>query len=112
LYPAEDTVSGQFMFASGAHGTGVWNFNAGIALDQTDIVGDQGKISFSIFGKEPIVLESITSREEFPIVNPLHIQQPLIQTIVDHLLGTGSCPTVAEDVLITSWVMDKMLGRI
>jgi len=41
--------------------------------------------------------------------NPPHIQQPLIQTIVDDLLGRGSCPSTGETARRTSRVMDAAL---
>ena len=111
LYPAEDTVSGHFVFANGAHGTGIWNFNSMIYQDRTEVVGTKGKLTFSVFGNSSIILETKSGKETFSIENPLHIQQPLIQTIVNQLLGSGVCPSSGEDALPTNWVMDKLLGR-
>ena len=48
-------------------------------------------------------------RQEFSYDDPPHIQQPLIQTIVDELLGCGSCPSHGESALRTAVVMDKVL---
>ena len=112
LYAAEDMVSGNFLFANGAHGTGIWNFNSTVYQDRTEVVGTKGKLTFSIFGNSSIVLDTASGMNTFSIENPLHIQQPLIQTIVNQLLGTGTCPSTGESALITSWVMDKLLGRI
>ncbi|MCK4793694.1 MAG: hypothetical protein KAV87_58740 [Desulfobacteraceae bacterium] len=41
-----------------------------------------------------------------------HIQQPLIQTIVDELTGAGRCPSTGNSAAQTSWVIDKILNRI
>jgi hypothetical protein len=38
------------------------------------------------------------------------VQQPLIQTVVDELLGLGRCPSTGESAARTNWVMDQMLG--
>ena len=111
LYEAEDTVSGYFRFASGAHGSGLWNFNSNPYLDRTEIIGTKGKISFAIFGNEPLLLETKNERREISAENPRHIQQPLIQTIVDQLLGRGLCPSTGDDALSTYRIMDLLLGR-
>ncbi len=112
IYPVEDTVSGFFNFENGLNGTGIWNFNSVSYLDRTELVGTKGKLIFSIFGNDSIQLETVSGTQTFPIENPLHIQQPLIQTIVNQLLGVGACPSTGETALATSWVMDKLLGRL
>jgi len=37
------------------------------------------------------------------------VHQPLIQTIVDELNGTGTCPSTGESGARTAWVMDRIL---
>lgn len=110
-YPAEDTVSGHFRFTSGALGTGLWNFNSTPYLDRTEIIGSRGKISFAIFSNDPLFLETPAGREYIEAPNPKHIQQPLIQSIVDHLLGKVTCPSTGDDALSTYRVMEQLLGR-
>jgi len=109
LYPAEDMVSGTFVFESGVHGVGVWNFGSFDEVDLTEIVGSEGKISFSTYDDQPVVLTTSNGVTEFAIEYPPHIQQPLIQTVVDELLGVGRCPSTGESAARTSWVMDQML---
>ncbi len=109
LYPAEDIVTGNFIFQSGVHGIGVWCFSAFSQCDNTEIIGTKGKLSFSTFDASPVVLITSGHVEQFTIENPLHIQQPLIQTIVDELNGEGRCPSTGETGARTSWVMDRML---
>lgn len=111
IYPAEDVVSGVFLFESGIHGAGTWNFSASENSDRTEIIGEKGKITFATFGESDIVLEDSRGKQQFAIKNPSHIQQPLIQSIVDELLGKGKCPSTGASGSRTSWVMDKMLGR-
>ena len=55
-YRAEDIVTGTYLFESGVHGIGNWCFSAFEDVDVNEIVGSKGKITFSIFGNEPIVL--------------------------------------------------------
>ncbi len=109
LYDAEDIVTANFVFESRIQGTGVWCFSAFEDYDMNEIVGTKGKISFSTFGSEPIVLINEKGKQEFDIENPLHIQQPLIQTVVDELVGKGRCPSTGETAARTSWVMDQIM---
>jgi predicted dehydrogenase len=109
MYAAEDIVSGTFRFASGAHGIGSWCFAAYEDRDTVEIVGSAGIVRFSTFEEEPVVLENEDGTVELQIDNPPHVQQPLIQTVVDALLGRGTCPSTGESAARTSWVMDELL---
>lgn len=108
-YPAEDVVVGSFQFESGVLGTGSWCFTSFQKVDQTEIVGSQGKISFSTFGDDPVLLTTAEGRQPFSIPYPAHIQQPLIQQIVNQLNGVGRCPSTGESAARTNWVMDQLL---
>ena len=109
-YAAEDVVAGSFVFESGVHAVGAWSFTAGIRQDRTEIIGTAGRISYATFGTDPIVVTTQAGTSEIAIDHPAHIQQPLIQTVVDALRGTGSCPSTGESAARTSWVMDRMLA--
>jgi predicted dehydrogenase len=108
-YPAEDVVVGSFAFASGVHGVGVWSFASSQNVDQTEIIGDRGKLTFASFADVPITLTTDDGVQQFTIDHPLHLQQPLIQTIVDELNGVGQCPSTGVSGARTTWVMDQML---
>jgi len=110
-YEAEDIVTGSFQFESGVHGIGAWCFTAGDKSDVTRIVGSEGEISFSTFDTRPIELKTAGGVTEFSVANPPHIEQPLIQTIVDELCGSGVCPSTGDTAARTSWAMDQMLSR-
>jgi predicted dehydrogenase len=111
LYPAEDIVAGSFMFEAGTLGTGIWCFTTGQKEDVVEIVGDKGRISFATFGfaNEPVRLETLNTAEEFIIPHPPHIQQPMIQAIVNELNGQGKSPSTGDSGARTSRVMDQML---
>lgn len=108
-YPAEDLVTGAFRFASGVQGTGTWCFTGFTRCDQTEIVGSHGKISYAAFDPTPVVLTTNDGVKEFYTAHPPHIQQPLIQTVVNELNGIGRCPSSGDSAARTSWVMDEML---
>ncbi len=109
LFPAEDTVTSAFSFKSGAQGAGVWNFTAYDEVDTVEIIGTQGKISFASFADEPVILTTAADTVTFNISHPPHVQQPLIQTVVDELTGAGRCPSTGESAARTNWVMDQLL---
>lgn len=109
LYPAEDIVTGSFVFASGVQGVGSWCFTGFEQADSNEILGQKGKITFSSFTDDPVVLTTAEGVTPFEIDHPPHVQQPLIQTIVDALNGQGTCPSTGESGARTSWVMDQML---
>ncbi|MBN2392290.1 MAG: Gfo/Idh/MocA family oxidoreductase [Anaerolineae bacterium] len=108
-YEAEDTVSATWLFESGAHGTGTWHFSTQQRVDRTEIVGTTGVIHYATFDNEPVVLESRGQTESIYIENPQHIQQPLIQTIVDTLLGRGECPSTGQTAALTNRIIDTIL---
>jgi predicted dehydrogenase len=112
LYEAEDTVSAIFTFTSGILGTGIWNFCAYDDLDRTEIVGDRGRITYATFANDPIILETKTYRKELSIAHPDHVQQPLIQTVVNDLLGKAKCPSTGITAAKTNRILDLILGKI
>jgi predicted dehydrogenase len=108
-YPAEDIVTSTFLFESGVHGVGTWCFTAFERGDLTEIVGTKGKIAYSTFDAQPVTLTTASGSKEFAFEYPEHIQQPLIQTVIDALNGAGTCPSTGESAARTTRVMDQML---
>ena len=111
LYEVEDTVSAAFIFENGAHGVGIWHFNTQNYVDQTEIVGTKGRIRYATFAEEPLQLICGDKTETVHIENPEHIQQPLIQLVVDDILGLGTCPSTGKTAAMTNWVIDNILGN-
>ncbi len=112
LYKVEDIISAEFIFNSGIHATGIWCFTSGVEVDEIQIIGSNGMLSFDTFGSGPVRLKSKEQYQEIPFHNPVHIQQPLIQTVVDELLGREECPSKGESAAATNWFIDKVLGKI
>jgi predicted dehydrogenase len=111
-YPAEDIVTGTFVFKSGVQAAGTWCFTGFDKCDLTEIVGSAGKISYSTFDTRPLTLTTSDGVKEFAFDYPPHIEQPLIQTVVNELNGVGQCPSTGESAARTSWVMDQMLRPV
>lgn len=109
LYEAEDMVSGSFLYQSGEQGTGVWCFSAYENSDHNEIIGTKGKISFSTFDNVPIRLTTNDGIQEWEIDQPQHVQQPLIQSIVNELLGSGKSPSSGVSGARTNKVMEQFV---
>lgn len=107
-YAAEDTVSGEYVFESGVHGTGIWCFNGYAEEEYNEIVGSKGSIRFSTFEDKPLVLRTGDKEEAVSLAHPPHVQGPLIQTIVDELLGRGTALSTGESAIRTSRVAEAM----
>ncbi|MCU6712079.1 Gfo/Idh/MocA family oxidoreductase [Paenibacillus sp. J5C_2022] len=108
-YEAEDTVTMSYRFASDVQGTGTWCFCACGSEEYNEIVGTEGRILFSTYGNRLVRVETGKGVQELAFTYPEHIQQHLIQSIVDELRGVGSCPSHGESALRTNWVMEQVL---
>jgi len=109
LYEAEDIVTASLSFESGARGTGAWCFSSFSNYDMNEIVGSLGKISFSTYGEEPILLTTIEGTTQIHIIKPVYIQQQLIQVVVNELNGVGVSPSNGISAARTTWIMDEIL---
>ena len=108
-YEVEDSVSMRFKVRSGASGTAHWNFASEADVDQIVIKGERGEVRLSTFGREPVELRTEGGVERYEIVNPLHIEQPMIETVVRDLQGQGRCESTGISGARTSAIMDKVL---
>ncbi len=109
-YPAEDVTAACFEFKSGQVGTGVWNFNAEHNEDGFVITGTEGELRVPVFTDGDFTLRRKGKEEVFTFRNPPHVHQPLIQTVVNQLLGRGTCESTGESGARASWVMDRCVA--
>ncbi len=112
LYKAFDAITANWLYECGITAEGSWNFGTHGREDSVEIYGAEGKILFSIFGETPLRLESKTRNESLEIENPIHIQQYHVENIKKHLFGEMRHPSLGEDGLHVSWIMDRILGKI
>lgn len=110
LYAAEDAVSASWRFASGALGMGCWNFVADRREDRVEVIGSQGRISFSVFDEHPVQLEA-DEHLSLHIEHHEHIQWHHVLGMNAHIRGEAQHPALAEQALKTDWVMDLILKR-
>jgi predicted dehydrogenase len=111
FYTAKDAMTAAWLHANGTTGAGSWHFGCDRYEDVVTIYGSLGKITFSVFGEEALVLESEKGREEVFIENPKHVQQFHVENMKKHLLDGIDHPSTGKSALHTSWVMDRILGK-
>jgi predicted dehydrogenase len=113
LYNADDIVSGNILFKSGVIFNGLWCFNVAEenVKDHCEIQGSEGKICFPIFEHKKIEVIK-NGKTENILFDPLeHVQQPLIQKVVDYFLDKGPNPSSAEDGAVVMRLLDQFTGK-
>ena len=113
FYDVADTVSATIKFQSGVIGIGLWCFVSSPQSeeDSITIIGSDGYIRFNTFAFNPIQLANKNGETFYETPQPEHIQQPLVQTIVDELRGEGNCPSTGISGARTSKVMDWIVEK-
>jgi predicted dehydrogenase len=110
LYAVEDTVTASWRHA-GVLGVGNWCYVGHDDEDRVEITGTKGRIEFGFFTDTPLRIYLETGVEEVYIPNPPHVQQPLIQSVVDELNGGPASPCDAQAAAMVSAVTDIILGK-
>jgi len=111
LYNPEDSVTASFIFENNIIGTGTWLFTMENMQerDATEIIGSEGRITFSFFNENPIKLYTKGETKEFNISYPRHVQLQLIETVVNDILGEKHCVSNGISASRTNWVMEQIL---
>ena len=99
IYKADDIVTGTMLFDNGAIFNGLWCFTVPEeeAKDICEITGTEGKISFSVFGEPEIAITKKGQTATMHFERLEHVQQPMIEKVVQYFLGKGKNPGTAED---------------
>ncbi|TXF87057.1 Gfo/Idh/MocA family oxidoreductase [Neolewinella aurantiaca] len=113
LYGAKDAFSACWLHAGGVTGAGSWNFGSSQTEDNVEISGSDGSIRFSVFDEKPVVLNYGKKRKERFIKHPKHVQMPHVENMKKELLdGNFRHPSTGATALHTSWIMDRIMGRV
>jgi predicted dehydrogenase len=110
-YEVEDVTAATFQMPGGLLGTGVWNFNAGSSNDVFAVTTTGAEIRTAVFSDADVVVTAGGEQRLHPLRNPPHVHQPLIQSIVDELLGRGVCESTGASGARASRVLDLCVGR-
>ena len=113
LYKADDMVSGSVLFKSGVQFSGVWCFNVSAQdeKDECEIFGEKGKIIFSFFEHRPITV-IINGESQNIYFDPiLHVQQPMIESVMSYFLNDGPNPCSAEEGVEVMKLIDAFTNK-
>jgi 1,5-anhydro-D-fructose reductase (1,5-anhydro-D-mannitol-forming) len=112
LYSAKDAITACWLHESGVTGSGNWNFGSQQREDIVEIAGSKGKITFSIFENDPIILSNQGGETALYIEHPENVQLHHVERMREQLLGNREHFSTGLTASHTSWVMDKILGNI
>lgn len=112
LYSAKDAITASWLHKSGVTGSGSWNFGCSDREDSVEIFGSKGKIEFSIFDEQPLILKNNNGERSLFVEHPENIQLYHVQAMRDQVLGNKRHPSDGLSATHTSWFMDKILGKI
>lgn len=108
----EDVASLSWRHDNGAAGSAHFNFASGVREDVLEITGTEGRVRWACFDNAGVVTidrgDGNVTTEQHPV--PAHVHQPLVQTIVDELNGTGRCPSDPAAALRTAEAIDVALA--
>lgn len=112
MYNADDIVTGSILFKNQAVFQGTWCFTVPEeeAKDTCEIIGTEGKIRFSVFGEPDIeiIKKGRTGTIHFEKLE--HVQQPMIEAVVQYFLGEGENPGTAQDGVEVMRIIDAFTG--
>jgi predicted dehydrogenase len=110
LYPSRDIVSGMVKFRNGIIFSGNWCFTVFEELkeDICGIIGSKGKISFQVFGNK-VTVHNEADSYQIRFDHPEHIQQPMIEKVVEYFSGKGPNPCSADEAIRSMTLMEKFV---
>jgi predicted dehydrogenase len=110
LYSAADTVSGQVVFENNVLFNGFWCFalSSMQRKDQCIITGSGGAIRFSIFDQAPLTVITAKEEQSFYFDMLPHVQQPMIEKVVQYFLGQTPNPCSADDGVTVMKLIDAL----
>lgn len=111
LYQVEDTVSASFRFTNGVSGNGLWCYVTDYRQDMVTIAGTEGRLEFATLdcgGELRLIRGGETTRYDF--MQPEHVGQPMIQSIVDELTGIGKSHADARCAANNLKMIDRLLA--
>lgn len=110
FYDADDTTGGQILFEDDVLFNGTWCFTVPERKDHCEIIGSEGKLSFSVFDHRPLIIEKSGKEITLEFDRLQHVQQPMIQKVVEYFLGKSPNPCSATEGVEVMKMMDAITG--
>jgi predicted dehydrogenase len=113
FYAADDIVQGSLLFENKILFNGLWCYTVPKeeTRDACEIIGEKGKISFSIFRHNALVVEINGDKKEITLEVPQHVQQPMIEKVVEYFIDAGPNPCSAEDGVEVMRLIDVFTAK-
>ncbi|MEZ4699671.1 MAG: Gfo/Idh/MocA family oxidoreductase [Rhodothermales bacterium] len=111
-YAAEDAVSFSLRFGGGVIANGLCGYATAREEEGVTVYGSEGEVSMPFFRPGPLRLVTGTGEVCTEHPDPPHVHQPLIASVVAHLLGQGVCASTGESALRTTRVIDAILADL
>ncbi len=111
--PLENIVDMSFLTEKGVYGTAKFNCVAEEKLDRMYVTGTNGSMEFSVHGKTDVVVKDIDGNvlERFDLPDPKAVEEAMVQSVVEDLLGLSECESKAKEVLVTYQIIDEVLAE-
>ena len=75
-------------------------------------MGSKGEIQFSVFGEPKIIMTVEGKKENFLFDALPHVQQPMIEKVVDYFLDKGTNPCSAEEGIKVMELIDGITKKL
>jgi predicted dehydrogenase len=111
-YHADDYVTAEIRFKNNALFKGVWDFDVKEENEEDicEIKGSKGQLRFSVFSDFcELSLNGETKSLTFEHLP--HVQQPMIEQVVNYFLDKGPNPCSGTDAFIVMKMMDKIVAK-
>ena len=108
FYNADDTTCGQIVFENNIVMNGIWCFTVAEKKDLCEIIGSEGKLSFSIFDHKQLMLEREGTQTVIEFERLQHVQQPMIQKVVEYFLDESPNPCTVDEGVEVMKMMDAI----
>jgi len=110
-YSAEDTVSATFQFENKVIGSGSWCFvcDKNSEEDTIEIIGKNGKIIFSTYRYDPVMLLNQKGIKYFNYTNPENIEYNLIEEVVYCIQNKTECVSTGISASRTNKIMEEIV---
>ncbi len=109
--PLENVVTMSVKTVRGITGNLKFDCVADTKSDRMVVMGTNGTMEFSVHGKTDVIVKDLQGivLEQFDLPDPKMVEQPMVQTVVEDLLGKGVCESKASEVLVTYDIIDRVL---
>jgi predicted dehydrogenase len=114
LYVADDLVTGSILFENKIVFNGTWCFTVSEyhEKDICEIIGSNGKITFSVFEGNVIRVEKNGQEEILTFPSIQHVQQPMIEAVVKYFLHKDKNPCSGKDGVVVMNLLDQFTRKV